>query len=120
MKLRNKTTGKIVNFRSIIIDFGDDVTVLHSITELNEVWEDYIPPKTIIKNKKILNTVKAWAKVNNLKKIQYWYDEPNRLAVFSWYPIYLEIQTDRLGIEERKDQEIRAFYTIEELCGAEE
>lgn len=46
MKLRNKKTGEIVPASSIAVGTGKDGKWYDSLSELNEVWEDYEEPKS--------------------------------------------------------------------------
>lgn len=133
MRLRNKKTGEIADLakRGLLKSDNDNHIIVYpegtlkyyayeSLAELNEEWEDYAPQEPLIKYEKIRKAVRAWADVNNLAKVQYWYKDENMIAEFSWYPIYLEIRTDNLGIANRKDDNDKEFYTITELCGEEE
>ena len=129
MKLRNKKTGEIVELDYVGVS-GKEITLYTvnpttnefcygSLRAIVEDWEDYKPKEPLIKDEKIRNAVRAWADANNLAKVQSWYNDSNMIAEFSWYPIYLEIRTDNLGIANRRDYNDKEFYTIEELCGEE-
>ena len=55
MKLRNKKTGRIVNFRHIAFDEPKDDRENYrysSLAEFNEEWEDYKPKEPLIKDEK--------------------------------------------------------------------
>lgn len=118
MRLRNKKTGEIIScYRSLILN-GKDYT---SLAELNEDWEDYEPKVPLIKDEKIRKAVKAWAEVNDIKKIIV-FDCGNNAPYtpvgavdFAENGSHLEI---RFRTEERFDTD--RIYTIEELCGEEE
>ena len=53
MKLRNKKTGEIFDWREDIIPFGLGLPCPKSLYELNENWEDYKPVEPLIKDEKV-------------------------------------------------------------------
>ena len=125
MRLRNKKTGEIKEWQKVgAIDYGEmnevyDAAEYNSLAELNEEWEDAKEP--LIKDEKIRKAVKAWAEVNDIKKIIV-FDCGNNAPYtpvgavdFAQNSGHLEI---RFRTEERFDTD--RIYTIEELCGEEE
>ena len=107
MKLRNKKTGEIVESWAFVS------AKYNSLTELNEEWEDYKPAKPLIKNDKIRETIKVWAKVNKVKEVlfdKYWYSFRDMDLVISFLFSFKDLD----GLEDGKT------YTIAELCGEEE
>lgn len=137
MKLRNKKTGEIIEALISACGISGDVVVsvmdsnsedgykdlgqYVTLGELNEDWEDYKPKEPLIKDEKIRKAVKAWAEVNDIKKIIV-FDCGNNAPYtpvgaldFAQNSGHLEI---RFRTEERFDTD--RIYTIEELCGEEE
>ena len=123
MKLRNKRTGGIWDIPKMryptmqeddisFFAYGKDEGCLfsyHSLTELNEEWEDYKPAEPLIKDEKIRKAVRAWADGNNIESVHYdafWrgFRRANS-SITVWEELPLE------------DNEV---YTITELCGEEE
>ena len=93
-----------------------------SLAELNEDWEDYTPAEPLIKDDKIRQIIKAWAKVNKTTSVfitvikdpegayMYW-----ELAGIAW-----EQSISICFRGELPDTlEDLGTYTIEELCGEE-
>lgn len=128
MKLRNKKTGEIVDFK-IIADYDDctsgwrlekqDGSVLFydHIDEINKDWEDYKPAEPLIKDEKIRKAVRAWAEVNSIKNVLYAERSDRSLYALT------DMGDDDFSIElvgwipTLKDGGV---YTIAELCGEEE
>lgn len=125
MKLRNKKTGEIcelVGFKisndSFKKKFGEKD--YYSLQDFCSEWEDYESKEPLIKDEKIRKAVKAWAEVNDIKKIIV-FDCGNNAPYtpvgavdFAENGSHLEI---RFRTEERFDTD--RIYTIEELCGEE-
>lgn len=114
MKLRNKKTGRVVNFRHIAFDEPKDDRenyIYSSLAQFNEEWEDYKPAEPLIKDEKIRKAVRAWAEANAVKKAEFEYVE-GRGSYLKDY--FCEVQ-----IEFYDDLELtnRKTYTIAELCG---
>ena len=116
MKLRNKKTGEIKDtwYKDICINFGDCNKVFHSLSELNEEWEDYKPAEPLIKDEKIRKAVRAWADVMEIETVEfdeYWqsFRRDNSTICFRDIDDYFFKY-----LEDGKD------YTIAELCGEEE
>lgn len=96
MKLRNKKTGEIV-----------DTT--EPLADLNKEWGDYIPTKPLIKDEKIRDIIRLWAKVNGATVLKYFSGENCLEDIFR-----NEIHFNQLlGLEDDKN------YTTAELCGEE-
>lgn len=116
MKLRNKKTGKIFEFDSIGFrkersDGREDFIVKgNSLTALNEEWEDYEQKEPLIKDEKLRDILRAWAKAQVIDEVifdDYWKSfRLGNLTISAW--------GNRLELEDGKT------YTIEELCGNEE
>lgn len=123
MKLRNKKTGEIVDFK-IIADYDDctsgwrlekqDGSVLFydHIDEINKDWEDYKPAEPLIKDEKIRKAVRAWAEADGADEKIYLTTDENGSRFANKYGGYIEFAF-RIDMEER-------LYTIAELCGEEE
>lgn len=126
MKLRNKHTGEVEEFKEIYLTktvketntaTGEYVErSYYGIDELNEEWENYKPKEPLIKNEKIRRAVKAWAEACNLKHVTYkqasneFYDADTRGAFairFTLIPVEVYLEDGE-------------HYTIAELCGEEE
>jgi hypothetical protein len=113
MKLRNKKTGKIFDWREDLMPFGLGLPHPKSLAELNEEWEDYKPAEPLIKDEKIRKAVRVWAEVNELEpdyEVRY---SENTFSLISWQAC-IEFNTQIDGLEHNKK------YTIAELCGEEE
>lgn len=124
MKLRNKKTGAIVEaYKEEPIDLffylgtdeeGDELDrkTYHSLSELNEEWEDYKPAEPLIKDEKVRKAVRAWAEANELKpdyEVKY---DADRYGLISWQAdINFNFRIE--GLEHNKK------YIIDELCGEE-
>lgn len=124
MKLRNKKTGEIIDFK-IIADYDDctsgwrlekqDGSVLFydHIDEIREEWEDYKPKEPLIKDEKVRKAVRAWAEACNLKHATYkqasneFYDANTRGA----FAIRFTLMPVEVYLEDGE------HYTIAELCG---
>ena len=129
MKLRNKKTGEVKDFK-IIADYDDitsgwrlettDGKVLYydHIDEINQEWEDYKPKEPLIKDEKIRKAVRAWAEVVNAKTVAVVYSYESKTLITSkngaifQLPNYIEI--------EGADDFAANDFTIAELCGEEE
>lgn len=129
MKLRNKTTGEIIETCKIIQNAFGEIIMLtlsederypyeyHSLAELNEEWEDYKPAEPLIKDEKIRKAVRAWAEVNSIKIVLYAERTDRSLCCLT------DMGEDDYDIQfvgwipTLKDGE---EYTIAELCGEEE
>lgn len=119
MKLRNKKTGEICDFK-IIADYDDctsgwrlekqDGSVLFydHIDEIKEEWEDYKPAEPLIKDEKIRKAVRTWAAACDIEKCHY--DGDGDFAT-RWHGIKLD------GSQIELDE---GHYAIAELCGEEE
>ena len=125
MKLRNKKTGKIVEFISIEsvddeIEFTyakanghENACSYMTIKKFNDEWEDYVTKEPLIKDEKIRKAVRAWAEANDfLDEIEVSsLTDGTRFSIenydieFLGYFIY--------------DLEVNKTYTIAELCGEE-
>lgn len=113
MKLRNKKTGKIFDWREDLMPFGLGLPHPKSLAELNEEWEDYEPAEPLIKDPKIRKAVRAWAEANGIDDIVAYILEDG--IEFAGNATKLDIRfVQNLVIDtDRK-------YTIPELCGEEE
>ena len=122
MKLRNKKTGEIIDFKIIEnSEYGGwEWNECVSLSELNEDWEDYTPQEPLIKDENIRKAVRLWAYINDIETATYdeihhdrglnvfFFEDPEEenaiIQFYGWMPKF----------EEGKD------YTITELCGEEE
>lgn len=122
MKLRNKKTGRVVNFRHIAFDEPKDDRENYrysSLAQFNEEWEDYKPTEPLIKDEKIRKAVKAWAEAVGGSPVCFYedtgYEGVGRLKIYrEGYPAVFD-----LG-HQFYDLELNTQYTIAELCGEEE
>jgi hypothetical protein len=127
MKLRNKKTGEICDFK-IIADYDDctsgwrlekqDGSVLFydHIDEIKEEWEDYKPAEPLIKDEKIRKAVRAWAELHEVESVFYYvYTIHSELSYLKDRDTGVII--DIVALPELEDEE---SYTITELCGEEE
>ena len=113
MKLRNKRTGRVVNFRHIAFDEPKDDREKYSyasLAEFNEEWEDYDPKEPLIKEDKIRNIIRLWTKVNGVVELTYNDPENSLTDIFR-----NEISFNGwLGLKDG------STYTTKELCGESE
>ena len=120
MKLRNKKTGKVVSAECVTIfnpyDEFESCNALdefYTLSELNEIYEDYPPAEPLIKDEKIRKAVRAWADANKFEadyEVRYY---SNTCSLDSWQAD-IEFNAHIPGL---KDEE---KYTIAELCGEAE
>ena len=116
MKLRNKKTGRIANFRRLFFDEPeDDRENYHysSLAEFNAEWEDYTPQEPLIKDEKICKAVRAWAEANAVQKADFEYIKGDGSILSDFCGTRITFYDD-LGLTSRET------YTIAELCGEEE
>lgn len=115
MKLRNKKTGKIIEYSIGLNQWSEDDKEwflfgnYDSIDELKEDWEDYKPAEPLIKDEKIRKAVRAWAEANNVTKV--WHEGSS----VTFCDGAVSIKFHELCWEEIPKGE----YTIAELCGEE-
>ena len=116
MKLRNKKTGRIVNFRQIAFDEPKDDRENYrysSLAEFNKEWED-VPAEPLIKDEKIRKAVRAWWEtvpdVITDKRIIYKKNQDLAVGVYSIF----------CGAIYPETLEVGKMYTIDELCGVED
>lgn len=124
MKLRNKKTGEVVEREEFILikhiegDGGWQDGSYHSLTELNEEWEDYKPTEPLIKDEKVRKAVRAWAEANNLDGASYY------TSSHHWYLRSFNHREQGidfwLNLEDESNLTENKYYTITELCGEEE
>ena len=121
MKLRNKKTGKIVedtDILGLLASAKNDVSIYHSLAELNEEWED-VEDMPQIQDEPTRNVVKCWAKVNDLYEVLY---DEDKDCIYSPYgsdktDTSVSISFDECNVF--KGLEPRKLDTINELCGEE-
>lgn len=130
MRLRNKKTGVIIEPDRVAIikntketstaSFNRIAANYYSLAELNEEWEDYKPTEPLIKDEKVRKAVRAWAEANELsgklRVINEHFDCCKIIGRCDSRNVCLEIESKTTIAHANKDQ----FYTITELCGAEE
>lgn len=119
MKLRNKKTGRVVNFRHIAFDEPKDDRENYrysSLAQFNEEWEDYKPAEPLIKDEKVRKAVRAWAEACGLSYVIYkqasneFYDPDTRGA----FAIKFKLIPVEVYLEDGE------CYTIAEICGEDE
>lgn len=111
MKLRNKKTGRVVNFRHIAFDEPKDDRENYSyssLAEFNEEWEDYKPAEPLIEDEKIRKAVRAWSDVLGVERATYSDIDGE---------FYSGVNYIRLGQVNRPGSLKSDTYTIAELCG---
>ena len=123
MKLRNKTTGEIVECPMIRVSIGVCNLMRYefpsSIAKLNEEWEDYKPaePKEpLIKDEKIRKAIRAWAEAIGVSRAVTAHPNFDTTTLAGLRDPYRQISfpNERAYLPECK------VYTIAELCGEEE
>ena len=119
MKLRNKKTGKIIEYSISLNQWSEDDQEWYlfgnydSIDELKEEWEDYAKKEPLIKDPKIRKAVRAWAEANDYPKtMELYYNAPNFVLRSDISTIEFDKEIEPLQHGEQ--------HTIEELCGSEE
>lgn len=120
MKLRNKNTGEIVEREEFILikhikgDGGWQDGEYHSVAELNEEWEDYIPTKPLIEDEVKRSVFKAWAEIlgRDLEKADFKYD-----AERNGFDCYLAESIIEFANGEGINCIDREIYTFRALCG---
>lgn len=142
MRLRNKKTGEVFDalirekggggsYSLIVCDIKayeqskSTLDATHfvldeydSLAELNEDWEDYEPKEPLIKDEKVRELVRKWAKINCLKIVKSYGFE-------AWVGLCGEDEKTRgvwsieLRSEYLSELEPNREYTIAELCGGE-
>lgn len=131
MKLRNKNTGEVWDIPkmrhptcqeddiSFFAVHGGDGKLFsyHSIAELNEEWEDYIPTKPLIEDEAKRSVFKAWAEIlgRDLEKADFKYD-----AERNGFDCYLAESIIEFANGEGINCVDREIYTFRALCGEEE
>ena len=143
MKLRNKKTGETGYYLHTHRDHNtgilkvavlkDGVPFLEfkphepiydygSLAELNEDWEDYTPAEPLIKDDKVRQTIKTWAKVNEITSVFITVIKDPESGYMYWELAGVEWEQSIsicFGGELPDKLETLGTYTIEELCGEE-
>lgn len=119
MKLRNKKTGRVVNFRHIAFDEPKDDRENYrysSLAQFNEEWEDYKPAKPLIEDEAKRSVFKAWAEIlgRDLEKADFKYD-----AERNSFNCYIADSTIEFANGEGINCVDREIYTFRALCGEE-
>lgn len=131
MKFRNKKTGEIKNFGNLQVyaetENTDESQLLgnfNSFKQILEYYEDYIPPKPLIKDEfipnraeKVRKTLKLWADTNGFKKVSYRVDDFVSVFFNEFNPSECATQIEFGWIMQGLKP---GTYGIEELCGEEE
>lgn len=122
MKLRNKKTDAVANYRIILHrERGNGSNkapiryVCGTLAKLNEDWEDYEPVEPLIKDEKICKAVRAWAEA--IDAVSLFVEQANFDGEF--LELTDTISSIRFHVERPKDIKIGKRYTITELCGEE-
>lgn len=117
MKMRNRKTGKIQTCDMVVItdeqmdgeiaSLNRHTFLFRSIEQFNDEYEDYKPAEPLIKDEKIREITRLWAKINGATELKYYEDENCLEDIFR-----NEIHFNQpLCLEDGKT------YTIAELCG---
>lgn len=119
MKLRNKKTGEIFEWREDMMPFGLGFPLPKSLAELNENWEDYAPKEPLIKDEKIRKAVRAWAEADDLDNFRIQNQHFNECKIIG-YTAGIN-KSSFIGFNATvAHADNKKLYTIEELCGEEE
>ena len=145
MKLRNKKTGEVFDalirekggggsYSLIVCDIKayeqskSTLDATHfildeydSLAELNEDWEDYTPAEPLIKDDKIRQIIKAWAKINEITSVFVTVIKDPESGCLCWELVGVawgQPMTICFGGELPDTLEDLGVYTIEELCGS--
>lgn len=133
MKLRNKKTGDVdaVRHNVALLHFSSGKTyAYHSLTELNEEWEDYEPSEPCF-DEKIRKAIKAWWEIqdNHLKSacVLCINNRKDKDGFYN-YRIFGYIQSGECKASTDLEFRTKKFYEYdgskeyskEELCGEEE
>lgn len=127
MKLRNKKTGKIIEYSLGLNEWSEDNQEwflfwnYDSIDELKEEWEDYKPKEPLIKDEKIRKSVRAWAEALDLR----WFRRCSSINSYTSRLLGCNAEgvcyTMELKPQDLYDERItKDSYTITELCGEED
>lgn len=135
MKLRNNKTGLVIDTDIADIKFQSEKIIIipepimhnglryayRSLSKLKEDWEDYTPPKPLIKDQKIRKAVRAWAETNSINKIII-FDNINDSSYVSAGQVKFAEFGGHLDVKFRTDEKFdtNKIYTITKLCGEEE
>lgn len=127
MNLRNKKTGKLYEWCSIMVkknrksvkllvaekeDDDREIYYYESFEKMCEEWEtveDPQPKEPLIKDEKIRKAVRAWAEANGIERV--WHECASCWLRGNGLSIEMENEVDELE---------QGNYTITELCGEEE
>lgn len=122
MKLRNKKTGDIIESEYMMLvqitsNKGERNLLFENLTQLNNEWEDYKPAEPLIKDEKVRNAVRAWAKLNTIESEIFKISMIDRctLSIGNHGPRF-ETWNNTFYDNLQRGRE----YTIAELCGEEE
>lgn len=99
-----------------IYDYG-------SLAELNEDWEDYTPAEPLIKDDKVRQVIKVWAKVNEIAQVLVTAVKAPENGYLYWELAGIaREQTITICFDGELPDTLEdlGVYTIEELCGEEE
>lgn len=116
--IENTKDGRIKVLMLLDVENNESVAFFYdSLEEFNKSWEDYRPAEALIKDPKIRKAVRAWAEVNDVKRVTIEKD----FSTYAFYPT----DTDRVSISVWTEPSLSnlsrgKIYTIEELCGEEE
>ena len=120
MKLKNKKTGAVANYRIILQretgNGSNEAPIRYgcgSLAKLNEDWEDYEPKEPLIKDEKVRKAVRAWAEANGLED-DYTVKYCSISFTLTSWQADIEFNKNIEDLEEGKE------YTITELCGEDE
>lgn len=118
MKVRNRAigsvcelvahgAGKYITEFAVESEDGSEIATYSTIEELLEYWETYKPTEPLIKDEKIREITRLWAKVNGATELKYFEGENCLEDIFR-----NEIHFNQpLCLEDGKT------YTTDELCG---
>lgn len=102
--------GKYITEFAVESEDGSEIATYSTIEELLEYWETYKPKEPLIKDDKIREIIRLWAKVNGVIGLTYNAPENSLTDIFR-----NEISFNGcLGLDDG------CFYTTKELCGESE
>lgn len=123
MIFRNKKTGQegdfIINedhFECVDLDY---VPLYFSLSELLDEWGDYAPTEPLIKDEKIREVIRGWAKTNDAANVFVTVVKDAEEGCLYWELASIEWEhsiTIRFGGELPDTLKDMTIYTVEELC----
>lgn len=121
MKLRNKKTGKIIEYSISLNQWSEDDQEWYlfgnydSIDELKEEWEDYKPAGPLVEGKSQRAVLRAAARLSGTNVVTVQRSDIAGIVIFD-FGGQCRVELKDRGINVKN----RGVYAIAELCGSEE